>query len=242
MVWPLHSLTCCQSFAMLDWASPVMLAQTFLALTSFLHSFARKKKKFVIFVSRVSTNLYAHMLQVLIFSQSLVCSLCFSGATAVIPVVSANTHCARLAYTANAQPVCFERSLIFKSGFFSLFTKKLLFTSRSMSMYLRLQQMDYCFFYAEGFINQIHISSHRVLKKVADLIHPHSGRDLCLPPHGKQRVRLHEAPLFARQLQSEGCVFYLYNRVFSKCAMEHVCKIAALESKSRSLRVYLLDV
>ena len=44
------------------------------------------------------------------------------------------------------------------------------------------------------------------------------------------------------QLQSVGCVCYLHNRVFSECAMEHVCKIAALGSETRNLRVYFLSV
>ena len=58
----------------------------------------------------------------------------------------------------------------------------------------------------------------------------------CLPHEVKkstqQLVSLHEAPLLARRSQSEGVFCYSF---LSECTMEHVGKIVALGSRTRSL-------
>ena len=88
----------------------------------------------------------------------------------MIPVVSATTHFVQLTFIANTQLVCLERSLLCKSGVFCLFTKKLLFTSRSMNMYLRLQQMDYCFSLCCGSRQPDTQLVRQSIEKVANLI------------------------------------------------------------------------
>ena len=57
---------------------------------------------------------------------------------------------------------------------------------------------------SERFIHQI--QSRRKVLKSRKSHTPHGGRDWCLPPRVQQLVSLHEVPLPARQLQSEGCV------------------------------------
>ena len=105
-------------------------------------SFGVPTQKFVFLVSRVRTNLHAHTQQVPIFFPVFgLRTVLFWRAMAAIPVVSADTHFVRLAYTANTQLVCLEPSLICKSGFFSIFPNKLLFTSRSMNMCLWLKEL-----------------------------------------------------------------------------------------------------
>ena len=57
---------------------------------------------------------------------------------------------------------------------------------------------------SERFIHQI--QSRRKVMKGRKSHTPHGGRDWRLPSRVQQLVSLHEVPLPARQLQSEGCV------------------------------------
>ena len=70
--------------------------------------------------------------------------------------------------------------------------------------YLRLHKLIMVLLCSERFIHQI--QSRRKVLKSRKSHTPHGGRDWCLPPRVQQLVSLHEVPLPARQLQSEGCV------------------------------------
>ena len=185
-------------------------------------SFSVPTQKFVILVSRVSTNFYAHTQQVLIFSQSLVYWLCFSGAMAAIPVGSTNTHFIRLASNLPPHSLCVWNSLsICKSGFVSIFPNKLLFTSRSMNMYLRLQQTDFCLSSCRGFHHPDTHPATQNIEKVANLIH------FIVEGIGAyHRLGSNVRGFTRRHCLWLGCVCYLHNRVFLR-----VCHGARLQNR-----------